>query len=171
MTPGAPAGEKGATLLEVLIALAITSLLATAVSQVAGLGLRTVERAETASTRSTAAYFDDRRIRDRLALIDAGERSFAGAPDAIRWRGPGEDGAAGVWRLGADGGLAACPALDAIRCDPAEPLLESQIEAFAYAGPDGAWRADWPPGAPPALIRLTLGGREIVVAPRVGGAR
>ena len=167
--PGGP--ESGATLLETLIALAIASLLAAAASQVAGLGLSTVEWAETASVRSAAAYLDDRRLRDRLTLIDAGEDSFAGGPDALRWRGPGDDGAASVWRLGADGRLAACASLDALRCGPAADWLGAPVEGFAYAGPDGVWVDDWPTGAPPDLVRATFAAGEVVIAPRVRGAR
>ncbi len=164
-------GERGATLLETLIALAIAGLLAATATQIAGFGLSAVERAEATAARSAAAYLYDRQLRDRLAAMDDGAASFRGGPKELRWRGPGDDGAAGIWRLDAEGAVAACPAIDASRCDAAAPWLAQGVDAFAYAGPDGAWRDEWQAGPAPDLIRISHGAWEIVIAPRVRGAR
>ena len=157
-------GERGATLMEVLIALAITDMLAAAVAEIGGFGLRTVERGEAASARAAEAYADERRLRDALTLIDAAP--FEGEANGVRWSGPVPERAGAAWRLTREGALAACVGTT---CGEARPWLGAPIQNFAYAGADGLWLDEWRDDAPPRLLRITIADREIIVAPRAGG--
>lgn len=159
-------GERGATLLETLIALAITGLLSAAVVQMTGFGLRVVERGEAATAAASAAFGDERRLRDALTGMEGA--GFSGDAAGLIWRGPGPDGAGGLWRLDQDGRVAACPGR---RCEAAADWLTEPVAAFAFAEEDSAWAEEWEEGPPPALIRLTLAGGDVIVAPRVRGAR
>lgn len=159
-------GERGATLLETLIALAITGLLSAAVVQMTGFGLRVVERGEAVTASASGAFADERRLRDALSAMEGA--GFSGDAAGLIWRGPGPDGAGGVWRLDREGRVASCPGG---RCETGADWLKAPIDGFAFAEEDGAWVEEWDEGAPPALIRLTLVSREVVIAPRVRGAR
>ena len=161
-------GERGATLLEVLIALSITGLVAAAVTQMSGFGLRVVERGQSASSASASAFGDERRLRDALTALSPVESAFAGDADGFAWAGIGRDEEAARWRLSLDGRLAACPAS---RCGPPNEWLSAPLRQVAYAGPDGIFADEWRGGAAPDLIRISTSFGDIVIAPRVRGAR
>lgn len=168
--------ERGGALLEALIALGITAMLAAAVSQTGRFGLSMIERADAAAQTSGALLAERRRLADLLSRIDAetpGRPVFAGDAAAMRWRGVAPDDAggwrAGVWRLTAAEDaliLSRCEAMDDAPC--AEEARFAPAGPFAYAGPDGAFAGDWPAGAAPALIRL--GDDGLTAQPRVSGA-
>ncbi|MEL7462562.1 MAG: prepilin-type N-terminal cleavage/methylation domain-containing protein [Pseudomonadota bacterium] len=156
-------GEKGATLMEVLIALSITAMLAAAVTQMTGFGLRVVERGERASSGTAAALSDERALRDALT---GARGAFTGDASGFQWRGGGPEDAAS-WRLDIKGRIAACAGNE---CGPPRPWLGAPVSSFAYAGPDGVFADEWANEAPPHLIRIGLEDREIIVAPRIRGA-
>lgn len=177
--PAAPAPDRreaGATLMETLVALAITALLAAAVAQTTGFGLTTMDRVGAASARGAAALAARREAADALSRIDAGADAFAGDPAAVVWRGVLPDDAGG-WRSGrwrwSGAGLAACPAAAGAPCD--EPVaFGPPAPVFAFAGADGLWRDDWPEGPAPRLIRISGGEgapAAIIVSPRIYGAQ
>ena len=156
--------EKGATLMEVLIALAITAMIAAGVTQMTGFGLRVVERGERASADTVSALQDERLLRDALTRADG---AFEGEPSEIRWRGAGPDDDASAWRLDAEGRIAAC---DADGCGQPQAWISASIERFAYAGADGNFAESWSGERPPHLISIDFAGRNIVIAPRIRGA-
>lgn len=170
--------ERGAALLEIIVALAITALLAGAAGGVVRLGLTTLERAGAAAARSGAGLVLRRDIALMLTRIDAapgGEAVAVGGPEAVLWRGvtPGPDGAwrGGFWRLAGDElTLEACESLEG-PCEPdGAPRAPGAKALFAYAGPDGIWRDDWPAGSAPNLIRVQIDDAEIIAAPPARGA-
>ncbi|MEL6794923.1 MAG: prepilin-type N-terminal cleavage/methylation domain-containing protein [Pseudomonadota bacterium] len=156
--------EKGATLMEALVALAITALLAASVAQIAGFGLRVVERGERASSATAAALRDERLLREALTRADG---AFEGDATGFRWRGPGADADAASWRLLEDGRIAPCAAED---CGAPRDWLAARPSGFAYAGADGVFGEDWRGAAPPHAIRIDFADRAILVAPRIRGA-
>lgn len=166
--------ERGAALLEVLLALAITALIAAAAAGVAGFGLGAVERAREAADRSGEALALRRELSDALIRIAPadGAPSARGSDTVLDWRGvmpEGEGWRSGSWRLGPPGAtLYRCAAFGE-ECERMRSLAEGELR-FAYARDDGEWRATWPRGGPPALIRAALGGTRIIVAPRTTGA-
>ncbi len=175
--------ERGAALLEVLIALALTAMMAAALSGVTGFGLRAVERAEAGSIRMTDHLIGRRALSDALARIGtgpAGEDSFLGTPDRMAWHGVMDaettpEGAT-AWQISArDMQLSGCVSLDGAGCEPVTKLRLAPAR-FAYSGSDGIWQDEWSGAAPPALIRITTGNggtaaaREVIVAPRITGA-
>ena len=157
-------GERGATLLEVLIALAITAIIAASVTQMTGFGLRTVERAERRSVDGAARIADERRLRDTLALIEP--QGFAADDDGFTWRGPGPSSEAAAWRLSRDGRIAAC---DASGCGSARQWIASQIGDIEFAGSDGVFLPEWRSADAPHLIRIGVADGEVVIAPRARG--
>lgn len=169
-------GERGATLMETLIAVAITAVLAAAIAQVSGFGLTTLDRAQAASARGIDALRVQRTVAETLARIGRGDDALTGDAETMTWRGvvAGESGGwrAGAWRWrAADGVIARCDdddCEDIGRFGPAGAVL-------SYAGPDGAWRDEWVGGPAPHLVRITAAQhtgvpRVIVVAPRIHGA-
>lgn len=170
--------ERGAALLEIIIALAITAMLAGAAGGVVRLGLTTLERAGDAAARGGAGLVLRRDLALMLTRIDAapfGQQAAIGGPEWFSWRGvtPGPDGAwrGGFWRLSRDElALERCESLEGPCAPDGEPRAPGASARLSYAGPDGLWRADWPAGPAPDLIRVQLKGAEIIAAPRVRGA-
>ncbi|WP_340107462.1 hypothetical protein [Pikeienuella sp. HZG-20] len=174
--------ERGAALLEVLIAVALTALLAGAAGGIVRFGLGALERAGAASDRGAEALALRREIFEMLARIDRETpeaAAISGDADAATWRGvvPGADGEwrSGIWRLSGRGlALERCETLRGpCAPDPAARKREAAAR-FSYGDGAGGWRDDWPAGGAPELIRLRFGAGapldEIVVAPRVRGA-
>ncbi|MFV0476035.1 MAG: hypothetical protein ACK5MQ_17805 [Pikeienuella sp.] len=167
--------ERGASLLEAMIAVALAAMIAAAAAGIIRFGLTVVERAEAASARGAAALALRRGLADMLTRIDRaapGAPAFTGDPGAMTWRGPapGPDGGwrGGVWRIESAGlALSECKAFDG-PCAVAAPRAEG-VARFDYAGSDGEWRGDWPLGDAPELIRIRLGEAEILIAPRTRG--
>ena len=167
--------ERGAALLEVLIAVAVTAMLAAALTQATRFGLTVVERAEASANASNEALAARRKLADLLTRLDPGKAdrdSTFGDAAAFEWHGVGAGDAgwrAGVWRLqivDLEGILSLCPALrrpDACDAQGRFPLKGP----LAYADADGVFVSDWPPGPPPYQIRVG----EQVFAPRVLGGR
>lgn len=168
--------EDGATLLEVLIALAIASLVAASAAGVARFGVTAIERAEAAAERSSEALILRRRVAEALTRVDPEGPSgpaALGSADAFVWRGAiarGETWSGGWWRLAAADGLTLerCDGANAGDCEEIERLGGGDAR-LAYAGSDGVWLDEWPAGRAPHLIRITVGGQESFVAPRVMG--
>lgn len=166
--------EKGAALLEVLIAVAITAMVAAALTQVTRFGLTVVERAQASSATSTETLIARRELADLLTRMDpekADRDNARGDAQSFEWHGaaPAEAGwSVGVWRLEVAenrSDLASCEALgDPATCTPHKTLAVGG--ALAYAAADGVFVEDWPPGPPPALIRIG----DQVIAPRALGA-
>lgn len=174
-------GESGAALLDAMIALALTAILAAAASGVIRAGLGVVERAKEESSRSVAEFRLSRAVSAAFARIDpiAPERpALAGDARELRWRGvlPGPDGEwrSGIWRIeGDDLALARCPDFISPCKEEDAPWPPQEDPArFAYAGADGIWRETWPAGAAPHSIRLRFdrSEAEIFVSPRISGA-
>lgn len=173
--------ESGAALLEVLIAVALAAMLAGAAGGVVRFGLTAIERAGAASDRGSAALSRRRAIADMLTRIDRaapGAPAFEGAAHGVRWRGVVIDASgewrSGIWRLSGSGlALSRCRSFDGPCPAEADLRAASTDVRFAYAGADGEWREEWPPGAPPMLIRLMLSDSagstaplgEIIIAP------
>ncbi|MDG1973124.1 MAG: hypothetical protein P8I56_19465 [Paracoccaceae bacterium] len=167
--------EKGAALLEVLIAVAITAMLAAALTQVTRFGLSVIERVQTANSSSTEALIARRTLSDLLTRIDPGkaDRDTAqGDRESFQWYGAAPDGDAwrtGIWRLQTTGDqseLSLCVEFGV----PATCSIESTIQAlgpFAYAPADGVFADVWPAGPPPHLIRIG----DHVFTPRALGGR
>ncbi len=164
-------GERGAALLEILVALAITAMLAGAAAGMLGMGLTTLDRAGAAAARGADALALRRDLGALLTRLSAGPESASGGEEGFRWRGAAPDGAGGwrvgFWRLGEELALERCESLEGPCATETEPRGAAR---FAYAGADGEWRPDWPAGPAPALIRVTAEGGEMIFAPRVGGA-
>ena len=166
--------ERGAALLEVLIAVAITAMLAAALAQATRFGLTVVERAQASSATSTEALIARRKLTDLLTRLDpekADRDSTQGDGETFEWHGVASDQdgwRSGVWRLQVSDGLgelSVCPALDQPDlCELQDSLPVSG--PFAYAAADGDFVSEWPAGPPPHLIRLG----DLVFAPRVLGA-
>lgn len=166
--------ERGAALLEVLIAVAITAMLTAALAQATRFGLTVVERTQTSAAASGEALIARRKLADLMTRLDpekADRDSAQGDAAAFEWHGvaAAADGwRSGVWRLqisGYIGELSLCPALN----DPAACDAQDSIPVagpFAYAAADGVFIAEWPPGPPPHLIRIG----DQVFAPRALGA-
>ena len=163
--------ERGAALLEVLIAVAITAMLAAALAQTTRFGLTV---AQASASGSAEALIARRKLADLLTRMDpekADRDSAAGDAAVFEWHGvgPSDDGwRAGAWRLQIVenmGELSTCPALNS----PEDCVVLDNIPvtgAFAYAAADGLFVAEWPAGPPPNLIRIG----DQVIAPRVLGA-
>ncbi len=167
--------EKGAALLEVLIAVAITAMLAAALAQATRFGLTVIERVQASDAASTDALIARRTIADLLTHIDpekADRDSAQGSAKAFEWHGAVAGGGAGgggwetgVWRLQIsenEGQLSRCGNFgDPSTCTQRQVIAISG--PFAYAASDGVFVSEWPAGPPPNLIRVG----EQVVAPRV----
>lgn len=166
--------EKGAALLEVLIAVAITAMLAAALAQATRFGLTVVERVQASDSASTEALIARRTIADLLTHIDpekADRDSAQGSAQTFEWHGAVADGAGwatGIWRLQITDTSAVLS-----RCTIfAEPSTCTQQQVIAIKGPlayaasDGDFTDEWPAGPPPHLIKV---GAQ-VIAPRVLGA-
>ncbi len=165
-------GERGAALLDVLVALALTGMLAGAVGGMLRAGLLTTERAGARSEAGAAALLLRRELTGLLATIEAATPeagpSFRADAEGLRWRGVDPDDGAARWlRLTPDLALGRCEGPDG----PCEDAPPEGPAAFAFLDAEGAWREDWPLGAPPALIRVTAGADEILIAPRILGAQ
>lgn len=166
--------ERGAALLEVLIAVAITAMLAAALAQTTRFGLTVVERAQASASGSAEALIARRKLADLLTRMDpekADRDSAMGDATAFEWHGLGlakGQARAGVWRLQIIenmGELSTCPALNA----PEDCVVLDSIPVsgpFAYAAADGVFLSEWPAGPPPHLVRIG----DQVIAPRVLGA-
>lgn len=163
--------EKGAALLEVLIAVAITAMLAAALAQATRFGLTVIERVQASDGASTEALIARRTIADLLTHIDPEEAdrdSAQGTAETFEWHGAvaGGDGwVTGVWRLqvsDTEGQLSRCASFG-----QPSTCTQQQVIAikgpFAYAAADGVFVTDWPPGPPPHLIKVG----DQVIAPRV----
>lgn len=163
--------EKGAALLEVLIAVAITAMLAAALAQATRFGLTVIERVQASDNASTEALIARRTIADLLTHIDpekVDRDSARGSEDTFEWHGAvvgGSGWETGIWRLQiaeTEAQLSRCATFG-------EPSTCTQQQVIAIKGPlayaasDGVFISDWPPGPPPHLIRVG----EQVVAPRV----
>lgn len=163
-------GERGAALLEILVALAIAGMLAAAAAGLLRMGLTTLERAGAASERGSEALALRRDLGAILARLSTGPEAALGAEDGFRWRGAAPEAGGwrvGIWRLSADLALESCPDFSA----PCAEVTAGRANArFAYAGVDGVWRPEWPLAAAPALIRVTTDIAEMIFAPRVAGA-
>lgn len=163
--------EKGAALLEVLIAIAITAMLAASLAQATRFGLTVIERVQASDDASTKDLIARRTIADILTHIDpekADRDSTQGSANAFEWHGAvaGGDGwKTGVWRLqitDTEGLLSRCASFS----DPSTCKQQQVIAVkgpLAYAASDGIFVSEWPPGPPPHLIKVG----EQVVAPRV----
>ena len=166
--------ERGAALLEVLIAVAITAMLAAALAQATRFGLTVVERVQTTTDATTGALISRRKLADLLTRLDptkADRDSASGDASTFVWHGVAATDVgwrSGVWRLQTSGNeaeLSACVELDAT--DGCEIQDSFAIAGpFAYAAADGVFVSDWPAGPPPHLIRVG----DHVFAPRVLGA-
>ncbi len=166
--------EKGAALLEVLIAVAITAMMAAALAQATRFGLTVIERVQASSAGSADALVDRRRIAMLLSRMDP-EKSDAdsaqGDASSFEWHGPFPDSdgwRTGVWRL-----QVVDNASDLLYCDafgqPSTCRVEETINApgpYAFAAADGVFVDIWPAGPPPNLIKLG----DLVITPRVLGA-
>lgn len=167
-------GEKGAALLEVLIAVAITAMLAAAMAQATRFGLTVIERVQASDGASTDALIARRALTDILTHIDpekADRDSTQGDGQSFEWHGAVADGEGwetGIWRLQItenQGELLRCSVFGDVSSCVAEQTIA--IEGpFSYAASDGVFFEEWPAGAPPHLIRI---GAQ-VIAPRVLGA-
>ena len=166
--------EQGAALLEVLIAVAITAMLAAALSQATRFGLTVVERAQASGNASSEALVTRRNLAKLLTHLDpekADRDSAWGNASTFEWHGlamAGDGLRSGVWRLQVTDNemeLSTCPALNQPEnCDVRKRFTVSG--AFAYAASDGVFTSEWPAGPPPRQIRLG----DLVFAPRVLGA-
>lgn len=166
--------EKGAALLEVLIAIAITAMIAAALTEATRFGLTVVERAQASSATMTDALLARRRLADLLTRMDPEKADRDGAQGDARsfeWHGVAPiDGGwrGGVWRLqltDGEGELSLCPELNAA----AECVTQERFPitgALAYAAADGVFVDAWPAGPPPVLVRIG----DQVIAPRILGA-
>lgn len=167
-----PRRERGATVLEVVIALAITALLAASATQITGFGLSTLDRATAASARGGDALAARRTLADAFSRISAGDDVFAANEEAITWRGalPGAAGwRVGVWRLTlGDGEFARCEAVGDATCDPTDELAIA-VSAAAFEDAAGTQTGVWPKGPAPALIVLETASGLVEIAPRVRG--
>ncbi|MEM8755154.1 MAG: prepilin-type N-terminal cleavage/methylation domain-containing protein [Pseudomonadota bacterium] len=166
-------GERGATLMETLVALGVASLLAAAVTQTTGFGLTVLDRAREASSDGVEALRARRELSAALARVELADGALTGDASTVSWRGAAPDPESGEWSTGlwrwraGDGALSLCAAPD--ECGEERPFGPADA-TLAYAGSDGVWRDDWTGGPPPRLIRATHEGGEIVVAPRLWGA-
>lgn len=166
--------EKGAALLEVLIAVAITAMLAASLAQATRFGLTVIERVQASSDASTDALIARRTVADLFTRIDpekADRDSAQGDEKAFEWHGAvaGGDGwQTSVWRLHVTengGQLSRCATFD----EPATCVKQEVIAIegpFTYAASDGIFISNWPAGPPPHLIKV---GAQ-VIAPRALGA-
>lgn len=166
--------ETGAALLEVLIAVAITAMLAASLAQATRFGLTVIERVQNTTGASTDALIARRAIADLLTRIDpekADRDSAQGNADEFEWYGAVTDGdgwSTGLWRLQiseSGGQLSRCT----IFGEPSSCVPQKVIALdgpFAFAASDGVFSSDWPAGPPPHLVRI---GSQ-VIAPRVFGA-
>ena len=166
-------GQSGAALMEVLIALAITAMLAAALTQATRFGLTVIERAQKASAASTSALIDRRRLAWMLSRIEMAQperpTALATATDGFMWRGPGDvGGKTEIWRITSTDDalmLLTCDAFsDRATCEVAGQLGPNA--KITVAGADGEFLEDWPPGPAPSLIRIG----DQVIAPRLNGA-
>ncbi len=166
--------EKGAALLEVLIAVAITAMMAATLAQATRFGLTVIERVQTSSAGSTDTLIARRRIATLLSRMDpekSDSDSAQGDADSFEWYGPAPEGdgwRSGVWRLQVTDGasnLSYCEAFG----QPSTCKVEETINLpgpYAFAAADGVFTDIWPAGPPPHLIRLG----DLVISPRVLGA-
>ncbi|MEM7544352.1 MAG: hypothetical protein AAF367_02355 [Pseudomonadota bacterium] len=173
--------QTGAALLEVVIALALTAMIAATLTGITGFGLASVEQAEDASTDSAARLVERRSITNMLARIAApgpDEPSLVGTPTDLIWRGviPAADGGwqSGIWSLDAEeGALRRCAAMARDSC-MGEPFLSlGQIDndqILTYQLRSGDWSEDWSGDGLPEVIRIQSEASKIDIAPRVGGA-
>lgn len=170
--------ERGAALLEVLIALALTALMAAALSGVTGFGLSALERAQSGSARMTDAMLERRNLTDALSrmTIVQGQASLIGTPESMIWRGMISD-SDGTWvptimRLRArDMEMSSCADMDATDCEVMSTARNASA-TFSYAGPDGIWLPEWSDTALPALVRIATPESLIIASPRsTGGQR
>ncbi len=168
--------EAGFTLLEVLVALALTALLATALVGMVRLGTIGWERTAARVSATEGLVRADRTLRRQLAaMVPAGALGdirgrpplFFGAADGFGWvaRTPAAARAPGLYgqrvRSEAGGGMILESWLlnDPARIDVA-PLFSLAPIRFAYFGVVGpgsppAWHARWAAGPiPPRLVRL-----------------
>ncbi len=159
--------ERGAALLEVLLALMLTAALAVALAATARFGLAATDRAQSAGAAIEAAERDRR----RLGALWRGLTAAAGGPARVFWLGTDADAPRwGLWRLeivGAAARLSLCDGDDPRAPGPcgAAETMRLPASRLAYAGPDGAFAAEWAGGAPALIALEGLEGR-LVVAPR-----
>ena len=166
-------GQSGAALMEVLIALAITAMLAAALTQATRFGLTVIERTQAASAASTSALINRRRLAWMLSRIEMAQPDLptaaATATDGFTWRGPGDEGGkTGIWRI-----TSTDEALMLLMCDAFTIRATCEVAGqlgpsakIALAGIDGEFREEWPPGPAPSVIRIG----DQVIAPRLNGA-
>lgn len=166
--------ERGAALMDAMLALALAGMIAGAAGGLIRAGLVALERAGESAAQGAETLTLRRALADPLARIDA---PFSGNAAEMTWRGViPHEGAwrSGVWRLEAGTlALASCPDFTSPCAPETAPWPAPGAPArFAYAGADGRWREDWPVGEAPALIRVSFseGMKEIIVAPRITGA-
>lgn len=173
--------DAGFTLLEVLVALALTLLIGLALAGAVSFGGRMQDGGVEANTRGQALLAMDRLMRQHLgrALIDAaadGEADFAGTPTALGFitDRPNAAMAPGryrvLWRLVPDSGGAMALNIRMTRmtspqAEPADVLLKDlPAGQFAYfgEGPDGrlAWFSQWDGNGVPRLIKLAFEGEK-----------
>lgn len=171
-------GERGATLLETLVALAITALLAATAAQVAGFGLTSIERADRSASRAADGEVARRIVTDALARIaprEAMAGNLTGDATSARWfgAGTGADGAirVGHWSLNSEGALAVCREDRTAPCDPPTATLGLAGGTISYIGADGAAYEVWEEDTTPYLIRIDHDLGLFAVAPRAGGLR
>lgn len=164
------APERGGVLLETVLALALTAMLAVAAAAATRFAADALDRAAARAAAAAQAHAADRRLRATLRLIGP-EAGLVGDAAAMAWRGVGPDGAAGLWRLSAQGGaltLARCAAgappsprdcAEAADFGPADPA------GLRYAGADGEEIRDWRAADPPVRIVVIRAATRLAVAP------
>ncbi|MEM7270631.1 MAG: prepilin-type N-terminal cleavage/methylation domain-containing protein [Pseudomonadota bacterium] len=166
--------ERGSTLLETLIALSLTAMIAAALSQATGLGLRVTERVSATNVEAVDRLSALRRVAELLERIDPSSPdgvAAVGQSDVFRWRGVALTGdgrwRAGVWSLDAFGELSACEGFEG-QCEPRD-VFDAEL-AFEFWS-ENEWTADWPAGPAPEMIRVTINETTTIVTPRSSGAR
>lgn len=174
--------QSGAALLEVVIALALTAMIAATLTSITGFGLSAIERTEHQSANTQSELGNRRSIGDILARISApipGSPTMNGQTDQLTWRGVlfDEDGAwqSGFWQLKvADMTIRQCQTLDAEACTSSENITLEQHDdnaKLSYRDRSGTWRDNWDGDGLPYLIRLSGDRSTIQIAPRVTGAQ
>ncbi len=168
--------EKGAALLEVLIAVAITAMLAASMAQATRFGLTVIERVQTSNATSTEALIARRTIANLLTHLDpekADRDSAQGDAESFEWHGAVADGTGwrtGIWRLQRvenQTRLSRCASFS----EPSTCVEQEVVAidgALSYAASDGVFISEWPAGPPPHLIRF---GAQVIAPRALGAAR